>query len=76
MRATNIDAYGLFAAAALEELARLLIGKGVVNKAEMQDLLATVRKALAEKGLRNDCAAETDAAQLASSLSSEIGRHF
>ncbi len=76
MRTPNPDAYGLFAAAALEEFARLLIGKGVVNKVELQDLLATVRKTLAEKGLKNDCAAETDAALLASSLSSEIGRHF
>lgn len=74
MHTLNTGAYGLFAAALLTELTRALIGKGVISRREMQDICAAIQKDLSEKGLRNDSAVETDAAMLASALSTDIAR--
>lgn len=75
MHTPNADAYGLFAAALLTELARTLICKGVISRQEMQGICATIQKDLSEKGLKNDSAAETGAAILASSLSAQVMRN-
>ena len=76
MHTPDADAHGIFAASLVRALAQILIGRGTVDKAEMLAVCATARKQLSDSGVRNDRAAETDAALLVASFSEDIGRYF